>query len=410
MSEEHSNQRWWLPGDELSDGPFDVEAVRTQIRTRQLTSEHLACAVGSSEWLPLRTWKDVFGDVLKDDSRNDEIPIHASSGKSKSQKTVEEHLATPGTNSATLEPFHDASEDLPQTTEFDLLEVLPKWGLCIIVMAPWLLPDFGGPLETPWLIAFASFFVGMILFASLIKPSKNDIGSELGAFFFTFLTAIPIIFSFQAFSDRYTGVPFSELSMPGGVRSKVFIFFSWLAGNGYSQISVDDGGASLSLFAHIFAMFTSVALCEELLKLVPVIFIARRNTVPWQRKAILVGAMSGLGFGVVEGVLYHFQSYQPMQAPLSIYLLRFFSAAILHGCWTAISAAIYYSASASSKLTSGEAIGCAFMSILVSMLLHTLYNVFCVRNMMLALLMVGVSLYVALQVFQPKPDSLFDEY
>lgn len=210
---------------------------------------------------------------------------------------------------------------------------------------------------------------------------------------------------------KYAGTPFSEVMKTGGGRFKLFTCLTWLIGNGYNQLSAEDLGANLPFLYQLFAMFSSVALCEEVLKLVPVVYVANSVGNCKRKDLLFIGAMSGLGFGIVEGVLYHSQVYQPQEMPLSIYLLRFFSVAMLHGCWTAISAACFYHFKENSDDKSFNAPKDIFeytflilCSVIASMALHSLYNVLITRSLFLGLLMAWLTVFVTVRVFDSQQE------
>jgi RsiW-degrading membrane proteinase PrsW (M82 family) len=162
-------------------------------------------------------------------------------------------------------------------------------------------------------------------------------------------------------------------------------------------------------------MFSSVALCEEVLKFIPVMYVAKSTAGDWKQRGLFVGALSGLGFGLVEGVMYHFQMYQPQDMPLSIYLLRFFSVAMLHGCWTIISAACFYHLLENPEDNSHKPPTDIFeytflilFSVIASMALHSLYNVLVTGSLFLGLLVAWLTVFVTVRVFEalPEPQNL----
>mgnify|MGYP003131216583 CR=1 FL=1 len=305
--------------------------------------------------------------------------------------------------------------------KLDLKEhVQPGWLLYLMIMVPFLLPSFGSTPGSPWFLAIVATIFGGIVFSVLIHPRGNSYGIGIGAFLFTFVIAIPLLFFFQDMATRYAGVTFSEVMKGGEGRFKLFFCLTWLIGNGYNQLSPEDLGASLPFFYQLIAMFSSVALCEEVLKLVPVMFMANCAGEGRRKNVLFTGAMSGLGFGIVEGVLYHSQVYQPLEMPLSIYLLRFFSVAMLHGCWTVISAACFYHLTENPDDQSHnpptdifEYTFLILISVIASMSLHSLYNVLISRYLFLGLLIAWLTVFVTVRVFDtphepqnlPHPDS-----
>ncbi|QDU05726.1 hypothetical protein V6x_54670 [Gimesia chilikensis] len=428
--------KWWIAKAEIPDGPFDVEIVRERIRTLELFPDNLACPVGGNEWKPLREWKDAFEDAISVAvSRLPPPPplnsatyfVQANSAPEKltlqprgERKSISENTEGQPINSSEPPPniayeANNAFEPYLQNI-LDLKQyMLPGWILYLMIMVPFFLPNFGSTPGSPWFLAIIATICGGILFSVLIKPGENDYGIGIGAFIFTFIIAIPLLFFFQEMATKYAGTPFSEVMKTGGGRFKIFLCLTWLIGNGYNQISPDDLGASLPFFYHFVVMFSSVALCEEVLKFIPVMYVAKSTAGDWKQRGLFVGALSGLGFGIVEGVMYHSQMYQPQEMPLSIYLLRFFSVAMLHGCWTTISAACFYylleNPDDNSHKPPTDIFEYTFLilfSVISSMGLHSLYNVLVARSLFLGLLVAWLTVFITVRLYyaQQEPDNL----
>ncbi|MBN8624925.1 MAG: PrsW family intramembrane metalloprotease [Planctomycetes bacterium] len=77
--------------------------------------------------------------------------------------------------------------------------------------------------------------------------------------------------------------------------------------------------------------------------MLPVAWLWHHGKLKAPHEIFFVGALSGLGFGVSEGVHYAFDVYRPLEAPFSIYLLRFFGVALGHGLWTLVASIVYWS-------------------------------------------------------------------
>ena len=428
--------KWWISNGEKPDGPFDIDLIRGRIEALELFPDILACPVGGDEWRPLRDWKEAFQDSIsvatsllppppplnftndrvKASSAPEEITVQLNGEKEPISENSQQRaiISTESPNNTASGADTVFGGDLQEKLDLKA-HVQPGWVLYLMILVPFLLPNFGSTPGSPWFLAILATIFGGIVFSVLIRSQGNDYGLGIGAFIFTFIIALPLIFFFQEMATKYAGTPFSEVMKTGGGRLKLFTSLTWLIGNGYNQISSEDLGANLPFFYHLFAMFSSVALCEEVLKLVPVMFVAN-TVVDLERKSLLfVGAMSGLGFGIVEGVLYHSQMYQPLEMPLSIYLLRFFSVAMLHGCWTVISAACFYHLSANPDDKTHnpptdifEYTFLILISVIASMALHSLYNVLVTRSLFLGLLMAWLTVFVTVRLFdsQDEPQKL----
>jgi len=430
--------KWWISKGERPDGPFDVDMIRGRIKALELFPDNLACPVGGDEWRPLRDWKEAFEDAISVAASllPPPPPLNFSNDRVKTSSSPEKMVIR---TSGDKKPISENSQGQPKASsdspknivseanspfegnlqgKLDLKEhVQPGWLLYLMIMVPFLLPSFGSTPGSPWFLAIVATIFGGIVFSVLIQPRENGYGIGVGAFLFTFIIAIPLLFFFQDMATRYAGVSFSEAMKIGGgnIRIKIFTCLTWLVGNGYNQLSPEDLGASLPFFYQLIAMFSSVALCEEVLKLVPVMFMANCAGEGRRKNVLFTGAMSGLGFGIVEGVLYHSQMYQPLEMPLSIYLLRFFSVAMLHGCWTVISAACFYHLTENPDDKTHnpptdifEYTFLILISVIASMSLHSLYNVLVSRYFFLGLLMAWLTVFVTVRVFDTphEPQNL----
>lgn len=81
--------------------------------------------------------------------------------------------------------------------------------------------------------------------------------------------------------------------------------------------------------ASLIGFVLGVGICEEVIKVIPILFIMwRGNLLNW-RQACVIGMASGAGFGVSEGILYSFQDYNGID-PASIYVVRFASCVAFH--------------------------------------------------------------------------------
>lgn len=438
MPERTVEPKWWISNGDKPDGPFDIDIIRGRIEAFELFPDNLACPVGGDEWRPLRDWKEAFEDAIsvatsllppppplnstndrvQASSTQEEISVRPSEEKESISENAQERSKISTESPKNIASGANTTFEANLQGKLDLKEhVQPGWILYLMILVPFLLPSFGSTPGSPWFLAIVATIFGGIVFSVLIQPRENGYGVSIGAFFFTFIIAIPLLFFFQEMATRYAGVTFSEAMKIGGgnIRIKIFTCLTWLIGNGYNQLSPDDLGTNLPFFYHLFAMLSSVALCEEVLKLVPVMFMAKCDGEGRRKNVLFTGAMSGLGFGIVEGVLYHSQVYHPLEMPLSIYLLRFFSVAMLHGCWTVISAACFYHFTENPDDKSHnpptdifEYTFLILISVIASMSLHSLYNVLISRYLFLGLLMAWLTVFITVRIFdsQQEPQNL----
>jgi RsiW-degrading membrane proteinase PrsW (M82 family) len=139
-------------------------------------------------------------------------------------------------------------------------------------------------------------------------------------------------------------------------------------------------------------MIFSVGLCEELVKLLPVLCLILTNKLQSLRSVLYIGAISGLGFGIAEGVHYSFNVYLPGEAPLSVYLMRFFGVAFSHAIWTVVAATVLFLAKDDVRITLKQLsfntrrnfnvnfLLLLFVIVMASAIPHSLYDSFCVHG------------------------------
>jgi RsiW-degrading membrane proteinase PrsW (M82 family) len=132
-----------------------------------------------------------------------------------------------------------------------------------------------------------------------------------------------------------------------------------------------------------FLGFTcGVGLCEELVKAAPLLWHYRRKaTLDW-RGACRWGFISGVGFGISEGISYSSDYYNGVAGP-GIYVVRFVSCVTLHAVWSA-SAGISICRRQQQVQDSEnvlEVIARAVPIVIVPMVLHGLYDTLLKKDM-----------------------------
>lgn len=128
-----------------------------------------------------------------------------------------------------------------------------------------------------------------------------------------------------------------------------------------------------SFWASFYGFTLGVGLCEELCKLIPVIWYLQNNHGATWKGACLVGLASGIGFGVSEGVMYSHSFYNG-DASWEIYVVRFVSCVALHAAWTAAIACTMYRRSDLGGGEFGELMTAIAIWIGLPVLLHGLYD------------------------------------
>src|SRR5439155_8730084 len=130
-------------------------------------------------------------------------------------------------------------------------------------------------------------------------------------------------------------------------------------------------------FVSWFGFTFGVGLCAEICKALPLLVHYRNHQtsfLSW-RAACLIGLISGVGFGVSEGITYSSDFYNGL-AGGDTYLVRFVSCVALHAVWTGAAAIFIYKQQA--LLQSAENIwavmGYSIVLVSVPMVLHGLYD------------------------------------
>lgn len=144
----------------------------------------------------------------------------------------------------------------------------------------------------------------------------------------------------------------------------------------------------LSALGYLFG----VGFTEELVKLLPLLFILRKAKEPLiPQTMVFYGLMSGIAFGVFEGVQYQMTVNAEQTYDVSFFLniVRLTSLPFLHACWCGIAG--YFLAFA--HLYPKYRRGLYVLAIAIPMLIHGLYDTFSsVRILSLILVFIGLML------------------
>lgn len=144
----------------------------------------------------------------------------------------------------------------------------------------------------------------------------------------------------------------------------------------------------LSVLGYVFG----VGFTEELVKLLPLLFILRKAKEPFiPQTMVFYGLMSGIAFGIFEGVQYQMTVNAEQTYDVSFFLniARLTSLPFLHACWCGIAG--YFLAFA--HLYPKYRRGLYVLAIAIPMLIHGLYDTFSsVRFLSLILVFIGLML------------------
>ena len=155
-----------------------------------------------------------------------------------------------------------------------------------------------------------------------------------------------------------------------------------------------DGGLSLPILRRYVA-----PVIEELLKLVFVIDAIRRRRVGFPVDAAILGFAVGTGFALVENV-YYLEAVRSGSA--SLWLVRGFGAAVLHGATTGIAAIL---AQTFASRRSGPVFRAFIPAALAAIAIHGLYNQFVLPPVVATLLLIAVLPPLVLLTFNRSERS-----
>jgi RsiW-degrading membrane proteinase PrsW (M82 family) len=286
---------------------------------------------------------------------------------------------------------------------------LPAWPLYLLMFGPWFvaltMPDAAPNSENiPWIYSATTIVVWGFVFSRYFSATAAGWGSGLASFLTTFLLSLPIVFALQSAASACAGIPFSQIIRPHAGKFWFVLIMLWGLGKSYG---IALGVEPVAWPIHLVTIFLSVGLCEETIKAIPPYLAIRHGRERKLADVLFIGCLSGLGFGVVEGIWYHLSTYEPNGMSAGVYVLRFGSLAPLHALWTASSAGCLYEMQAAIRSPKGETRGaqrlsrtfCFLAGILPSMALHSLYDLAAFRPqslymLLMAFVMVGISIHL----------------
>jgi len=305
-----------------SFGPYTVQTAAKYLAAGTLFPQDLARdeTLANSPWIPLRA-------------------LLAKSG---------------GTPTVSLAGF--VSRTAANLKSFDLRLIVPwqeiislRWiqdrrliYLAAIGLGPvFVLAITGGLSLTYWAIAFYFSSLWALFFYYLFKTPQVQIGLCFACFFITGIFSIAVLLLLQRLPP-----------------------WSWLYSLACAQ----------SLAPRAVGMLAGVALHEELCKAAVILWLVRRpGSILMPQTVVFYGMISGLGFGIYEGVNYQ-QTINRQQGVDTAYFLnvaRLTSLPFLHATWTGI--ASYFIAFAS--LVPKKRFGLWVIAILSPAILHGIYNI-----------------------------------
>jgi RsiW-degrading membrane proteinase PrsW (M82 family) len=191
---------------------------------------------------------------------------------------------------------------------------------------------------------------------------------------FTATIGILLLFLVQLLAQWTQG----RIVISGNFVILLLFWVAWAIGFSY-RAAVDP---ELGLLPSFLGFTFGVGFCEEVCKVLPLLWHYRvKGTLPW-RASCAWGFASGIGFGISEGVTYSADFYNGI-ATGEMYLVRFISCVALHGIWSASAALFIYKFRhiIQADFAWYDYIPRALFLVSIPMILHGLYDAFLKADM-----------------------------
>jgi len=303
-------------------GPYSEQLAAQYLAAGTLLPQDLARdddLGGSSQWVPLKT-------LLANSSASSKASFSSLMSQTIANlKSFDLHLIFPWKEVTSLRWVQDRK-----------LLYLAAIGLGPAVA----IAVTGGHSLSYWAIAFYFSSLWAIFFYYLFRTKQVETWLCFTCFFVTGIVSISVLLALQHLP------PWS--------------FF-------YSMAHSEN------LLTRSFGMLFGVAINEEICKAAVIFWLVRRpGSVLMPQTVVIYGMMSGLGFGIYEGVDYQ-QTINRQQGVDTAYFLniaRLTSLPFLHAVWTGIAA--YFIAF--SGLVPTKRYGLWVVAIAIPSVLHTIYN------------------------------------
>ena len=193
-----------------------------------------------------------------------------------------------------------------------------------------------------WFLAFYFSTIWAIIFYKLFSTPQVNIKYAVGIYFFTPIISLFVISILNVFPPIYY---------------------------------LHSIGNSENVLSRFFGMFIGVGIIEETCKALAIFYIiSKEKRIISPQTAIFYGLISGLGFGIFEGVAYQtHENYQlGVNGAYFMNLIRLTSLPFFHAIWAGISAFFI----AMSYITPKMKYSLRIVGILLPAFIHGLYNTF----------------------------------
>jgi RsiW-degrading membrane proteinase PrsW (M82 family) len=233
-----------------------------------------------------------------------------------------------------------------------------------------------------WVFAAISFTIFFAAGHSLFERKRAAARGMLASAAFTATLGITLLLTVQ----RIASDSIHETWYGNGYTVLLNYVFRGIAFS-YRAVHDDGGPLELQVIGYIFG----VGLCEEITKLLPVLFAISRRPGYSATDARVIGFMSGIGFGVAEGILYSQRDYNG-SAPAIAYAVRFLSVVAMHGLATATAGGLVVRHQLEEELGRKYFVKLVWV-IFPVIVLHAVYDTFCSRGLLAWALAVELTLF-----------------
>ncbi len=214
-----------------------------------------------------------------------------------------------------------------------------------------------------WAMAAASAAAFFALVVLLFPPGHTRLWQLAAVAAFTGTAGIVLLLAFQ-------WLAFHMPLFRGGSVVTLVLDLIWLIGQSYAMALGDHG-----FLVSALGFTAGVGFCEEACKAIPPLFKARTTGFLNWRSALLWGLISGVGFGVSEGVTYSHDYYNGVLGG-QVYAVRFVSCVGLHAIWAAaVGIAVFRRQDQVRRVRKpGDWLVQVLAVVIVPMVLHGLYD------------------------------------
>jgi RsiW-degrading membrane proteinase PrsW (M82 family) len=346
-----SSKRYFHTDGREVFGPFDRDTIIELESSRSITRETLVCEEGTETWVKLSA------SSLAEHFPKRPQPPPRVTGSTTAPTTEEASAQAKAKIQSAVNITKKAASDISHLRMQLLLPIFElrslAWmqnktalGMIIVGLTPLVLAYVigGNPEASYYGIAF--YFAAMwgLYFYGALAPERVTIGASLLCFFVTALMSIPILMGL------YYVPPF-----------------------GYLLELIE----SESITTQFVGMLTAVAIPEEICKALVLFYLVRTAAAKMHPNTIVFyGLMSGLGFGIYEGVKYQMGFNRVVADTYSelhtLNVMRLTTLPFIHAIWTGIAG---YFIGLSAVYPSRKH-GLIVVAILIPALFHASHNTF----------------------------------